>query len=262
MASGSEAAVNASHLVLLDSNFGSMPEVVAEGRRVINHIQRVATLFLTKTIFSLLLALLALVGNGDYPIKTSQLMIIEILVIGIPSFMLTFEANKNRVTGKFLGNVLKNALPGALVIMINTLIIFAMVPILNVFPEITGVEGAAVQKQIMSTLIVVTATFACFMVLFKVTSPFNFFRRSLFTIMLGLATLGILLLPDFFEFIPFFEMDRLVIEGQTLLVLPLDAILFLLCILQATFPAIHVVQNLVPWIKSATSKFLKAVTRT
>ena len=88
MASGSEAARNVSHLVLMDSNFSSMPKVVNEGRRVINNVQRVAILFLTKTIFSFMLSIIAILSKGSYPITTSQLFMIDFLVIGIPSFIL------------------------------------------------------------------------------------------------------------------------------------------------------------------------------
>ena len=126
IASGSEAARNVSHLVLLDSNFGSMPKVVAEGRRVINNVTSVAALYLTKTIFSLLLAIQAMISGGVYPISTNQLILIDFLAIGLPSFVLALEPNNREVQGKFLFNVLKGALPGALTILIISLIVFLL----------------------------------------------------------------------------------------------------------------------------------------
>ena len=115
MASGSEAARNVSHLVLLDSNFSSMPKVVSEGRRVINNVQKVAVLFLTKNIFTLLLIIIAIARRGVYPIQPSQLILIDYLVIGIPALILALESNNKRVEGNFLLNVIKKSLPGALV---------------------------------------------------------------------------------------------------------------------------------------------------
>ena len=117
MASGSEAARNVSHLVLVDSNFSSMPKVVQEGRRVINNIQRVATLFLTKTIFSFLLALTIIFSayvldvKMAFPIELNQLMIIDFLAVGIPAFFLALESNNNVIRGNFLLNVLKKGFP-------------------------------------------------------------------------------------------------------------------------------------------------------
>ena len=156
MASGSEAARNVAHLVLLDSNFSSMPKVVAEGRRVINNVQRVSTLFLTKTIFSLLLAIMAIIRKGEYPIQPVQLALIDYLVIGVPSFFLALEPNNKQVKGKFLWNIIRSSLPGALVVLINSLIIFALAPALNMDSAVT------------STLIVITATVTCLMVLLRV----------------------------------------------------------------------------------------------
>ena len=106
MASGSDAAANVSDLVLLDSNFACMPSVVAEGRRVINNIERSASLFLVKNIFSFILTLLALISASMYPFKPAQLSLVSALMIGIPSFFLALEPNTDMVKGKFLRNVL------------------------------------------------------------------------------------------------------------------------------------------------------------
>ncbi len=189
VASGSDAARNCSHIVLVDSNFDSMPYVVKEGRRVINNVTSVASLFLTKTIFSLLLAIQALI-TGNYPISTNQLFLIDVLAIGLPSVILVYEPNNNPVQGKFLINVIKKALPGALVILIISLIVFGLKDSLN-FDSTT-----------LSTIIVIAATHTCLMVLNKVCKPFNPLRRGLFGFCYTVFLIAIIAGPQFFEFRP------------------------------------------------------------
>ncbi|MBD5391015.1 HAD-IC family P-type ATPase [bacterium] len=190
IASGSEAARNVSHLVLLDSNFDSMPKVVSEGRRVINNVTNVASLFLTKTIFSLLLAIQAMINGGAYPISTNQLIMIDLFAIGIPSFFLALESNNKEVDGNFLGNILKGALPGALTIMIISLLIFSLSGSLDL-------DTISIQ-----TIIVIAATHTCLMVLFKVCKPLNTLRRILCVCCYGAFLIITFLLPQFLEFRP------------------------------------------------------------
>lgn len=114
MASGSEAAAQASQLVLLESDFSCMPEVVLEGRRVVNNIQRSASLFLVKNIFSFLLSLMSVVFMFTYPLEPSQVSLISMFTIGIPAFFLALEPNKNIIKGHFLTNVFLQALPAAI----------------------------------------------------------------------------------------------------------------------------------------------------
>ncbi|MBE6124576.1 MAG: HAD family hydrolase [Erysipelotrichaceae bacterium] len=177
MASGSEATRNVSQLVLLDSNFSSMPKVVREGRRVINNVERVATLFLTKTIFSFVLSLLVILLKKPYPIQTIQLFLVDFLVIGIPSFILAIEPNNSVIKGKFLINVFKDALPGALVVITNILIVYGFAGKLNL------------TNEAVSTIIVLSTTVTCMMVLFRVCKPFNFLRGLLFFSMFTLFIL-------------------------------------------------------------------------
>lgn len=110
MASGSDATRNVAELVLLDSNFASMPEIVLEGRRTINNIERSATVFLVKTIYASILAIIFLFVNMPYPFMPIQLTLISTVTIGIPSFVLALEPNKERIKGKFLRNVISRAL--------------------------------------------------------------------------------------------------------------------------------------------------------
>jgi len=130
MASGSEATRYVSHLVLMDSNFSSMPKVVNEGRRVINNIQRTSTLFLVKTVFAILLAIMYIIlgmQNGpirmSYPFDAKNLYMIEWFAIGIPAFFLALQPNTDLVKGKFLSNVIKSTIPGAFTVIILHLIL-------------------------------------------------------------------------------------------------------------------------------------------
>ena len=219
MASGSEAARNVSHLVLLDSNFASMPKVVNEGRRVINNVQHVATLFLTKTLFSTLLLALTLIlsmfmQNVTYPIVPKQLMIIDFLVIAVPSFVLALEPNNNIVTGNFLKKVFKTALPGALTIVISALIVILLSDSMGIgmIPEdVTELEAKFIGRE-RSTIIVISATFTCLMVLFRVCRPFNILRGALFTLMFSLFVIAYLTMYDIFQLAPithFFEQGNI-----------------------------------------------------
>lgn len=119
MAAGSDAAKNCSNLVLLDSNFSSMPYIVQEGRRVINNIQNAASLFLVKTFFSLILTIFTLIISGSYPFIPIQLTIISMCAVGIPTFILSLEPNFHRVKKDFVKSVLQNALTGAFTIIIE-----------------------------------------------------------------------------------------------------------------------------------------------
>ncbi len=119
MASGAEAAKNVSQLVLLDSNFASMPHVVVEGRRAINNLQLSGSLFLVKTIYSMLLTFILLIWRKPYPVVSIQLTLISALAVGIPAFFLALEPNKNRVQGRFISNILRKAAPGGLAIVVT-----------------------------------------------------------------------------------------------------------------------------------------------
>ena len=131
MAAGSDAARQVSQLVLLDSNFSSLTKVLMEGRRVINNISRAASLFLVKTIYSFLLAVIVIVASEAYPFIPIQLTLISTVTIGVPSFFLALEPNKNRLSGNFLETVLRKALPGALTIVVNIVVVMIIGNILD-----------------------------------------------------------------------------------------------------------------------------------
>lgn len=247
VASGSEAARNVSHLVLLDSNFSSMPKVVTEGRRVINNIQKVASLFLTKTIFSFLLAIVALIRR-DYPIQTNQLFIIETFVIGIPSFFLALEPNNQRFSGNFMINVIRNALPGAISIAISTSLIFAL----------EGVVGLTDPSEVR-TIIVLNATFTCFVVLYKVCTPFNVMRRFLFFTMSVLGIIFLIFLPNVMNIHQVLPIELAYLKGyQTMSVV---GVLLTLVMVLSAYPAIYVINHSKKWIKDGVNYFVNTVSK-
>lgn len=187
MASGSDAARTVSQLVLLDSNFASMPRILKEGRRSINNLQRSSSLFLTKTIFSTINAILFIFLHFDYPFQPIHLTLISALTIGAPSFILALEPNKERVKGKYIVNVIRKSIPGAMTMVFNIIAL----AILCSFIQFNNTE--------ISTLAVMITGFAGLLVLFKVSLPFNWIRCALFCAMLGAFVFAIFLLKDFFS---------------------------------------------------------------
>jgi len=171
MASGSDAARRTSQLVLTDSDFKSIPSVVMEGRRVINNIEKSASLFLVKTIYSFLLSILYLIIMQPYPFVPIQLTLISALTIGIPSFFFALQSNKNVIKQHFLRNIIKRALSGALTIVINILCIVFISYKINI-PHIK-----------VSSIVVILTGFTGLVILFKVSSPFNTMRKILFIAM-------------------------------------------------------------------------------
>ncbi|MDR0937415.1 MAG: HAD-IC family P-type ATPase [Oscillospiraceae bacterium] len=169
MASGSDVAAQVSQLVLLDSDFSAMPGIVAEGRRVINNIQRGAALFLVKNIFSFVCAVLSIIAGFAYPVTPAQLSLVSMLTIGLPSFVLALEPNTARVTGHFLRGVLYRALPGGLTAVA---VAFGVM-----FFGIAG-EGAAFIRD-DGTVSAILLALVGFLVLYKVCTPFTALRRAL-----------------------------------------------------------------------------------
>lgn len=245
MASGSEAARNASHLVLLDSNFSSMPKVVNEGRRVINNVQKVAVLFLTKTIFSILLTILVLIFQKPYPLTTSQMIIIENLAIGIPAFFLSLEPNNSIVKGNFLNNILKTAMPGALALVTQA---FFVITIFNKQMNFSLFE--------QNTLLVVSLSFTSMVVLYRLLKPFNIIRKLLYTALFSIGLFIVLFLPEFFEtnaLIPFYIRTGTV-EIQRL---NFNVAVILLLLLQSSVLLINFYSKIPFWIKEGFAKALK-----
>lgn len=189
MESGSDAARNVSQIVLLDSNFAHMPSIVAEGRRCINNIQRSASLYINKTIYSTLLAIIFLFVKFDYPFQPIQLTLIGSLSIGLPSLILALEPNVNRVKGSFIGNVARMAIPGGLLVVTS---IMAG----EIFSFITGADRAQA-----STMAVYSLAIASAIMLYKVCMPFNKIRRIMYVTFVSIFVVAAIFFKDFFSLV-------------------------------------------------------------
>ncbi len=182
MASGSEAAAQAAQVVLLDSDFAHMPNVVLEGRQVVNNIQRSASLFLVKNIFSLLLSLFSAIFMITYPLEPAQVSLISMFTIGLPGFLLALEPNRERIEGRFLRNVMLKALPAGLT---DVLAVGALVVCGEVF---------SLPKTDIATAATMLLSAVGIMILIKISHPFNKLRYGiLFLNVAGLIFSGIFL---------------------------------------------------------------------
>lgn len=217
MANGSDAVRSVSHLVLLDSTFSSMPKVVMEGRRVVNNIKRVSTIYLTKTIFSFLLSVLFIALNyikpTTYPLEPIYLLPFDWFVITIPSFYLAIEQNNTRIKGKFLSDVLLNALPGAVLIVVNYLVISLA------GPQILGLSDAMVTSATVYSILIVGI-----IILSNVFKPFSLKRGVVFTLNL-LLLIGIIIvaphvtLATGIKLSTYFGLHELNVESVMLLII-------------------------------------------
>jgi cation-transporting ATPase E len=179
MASGSEATRSVAQLVLLDSNFSALPRVVSEGRRVINNIERVASLFLAKTVYSVVLSLLTGVFAFAYPLQPIHLTLLSWLTIGVPAFFLALEPNDQRVEEGFLQRVLGRAIPAGVVIALSTMSVFSIVQLGD------GIDAAHAR-----TPAVLTAGLVALMNLARVSMPLNRLRLTLVLVMTALFGLA------------------------------------------------------------------------
>lgn len=192
MASGSEAARNVSQLVLLDSNFSSMPKVVLEGRRVVNNVQKSSSLFLFKTLMTIMLTIVCIFSaGGTYFFNTTNLLILESLVIGVPAFMLALERNSQQINGRFMFNIIKTALSAALVsvIFVIALLIFRSFGIFDL------------NGEVFSTMTIYAVLTTGFAMLFRMIRPINPFRGIMFVVMLALAIFMIIYFPALFNMV-------------------------------------------------------------
>ena len=229
VAAGSDAARNVSHLVLTDNNFNSLPKVVYEGRRVINNVQSSASLFLMKTLFTMLMGIitLCLPYMHTYPFVASQMIILEVLVIGLPAFFLSLQPNDSIVEGKFISYVIKKSLPGAFLMVISVIIIEIFKKALGLFPD-----------DVYTTMQVFTIFCSGIINSFFVCRPFNVFRTILFTtaaiLILAIVLLSIFVGLEFFSFTAMMPLSTywhhvLIVACVILLDFPLAILLQFLC---------------------------------
>lgn len=186
MASGSDAAAQASQLVLLESNFSCMPSVVLEGRRVVNNIERSASLFLVKNIFSFLLSLFSMAFMITYPLEPSQISMVAMFTIGIPAFLLAMEPNKKMIEGHFLTNVLLKALPAGLtdVLIVGFLTVFG--------------QTFEMSNEEISTAATLLLAIVGLMILFKISKPMNVFRWIVWSAMVAGLLFCVIFLKNLF----------------------------------------------------------------
>lgn len=191
MAAGSDAARNVAQLVLINNDFSAMPKVVAEGRRTINNIQRSSSLFLIKTLFSMILGLLTVFVHLRYPFQPIQMSLVGAFTIGIPSFILALEPNKDRVTGNFFWNIISRAIPGALTIVANISLIYLCQ------------RWFHLSYQQVSTMAVVLTALTGILLLIRISVPFTPIRTALLIFVCAGMVLGLTVFGWFFDFAPF-----------------------------------------------------------
>ncbi len=190
MASGSEVAAQISDLVLMNSDFASMPSVVAEGRRVINNIERAASLYLVKNIFSLILAIISITAAFSYPLTPSQLTLMSLLSIGIPSLILALEPNESLVSGRFLQNAILRALPAALTDLF--IIIFVLL----------FQKAFAISNTEISTVTALLVTIVGFFMVWKVAKPVNRLHLGMMGGLIAGLVFVVLVIPGVFSLSP------------------------------------------------------------
>ena len=195
MASGNEAVRSVSHMVLMNSDFSSMPDTVLEGRKVINNVQKASSLFFMKTLFSIFFSIIVIILGLTYPFTTPRMLMFEWFVIGIPSFILAFLPNNKPISGKFIYNLIKNALPGAIALVLNVSAIYLYNYI--VYGTVVG-EGINSSISTMSTIIL---TFTGLAMLYRLCKPFNGLTTTLFVLMFAVCGLCIFAWPAFFDII-------------------------------------------------------------
>ncbi len=165
LASGTDATRNISHLVLLDDNFATLPHVVNHGRQIVSNMEKASVLYLVKTLYTIILTIIVLLTSKIYPFEPLHMVVIETFIIGIPSFFIALEPNKKMFHGSFLKNVFKNVLPGSLIIIANLLLVYLFSGAFNI-----------ISNSEISTVGIMAATFAYWMVLVNVCTPFNTWR--------------------------------------------------------------------------------------
>ena len=225
VASGSDAARNVSNLVLQDNNFASMPRIVNEGRRVINNVKDSASLYITKTLLILTLAIVCISLGSAYFFTTDNMLMYEFIISAIPSTVLAvFQPNTKRVQGKFIPYVLSRAIPGALTMAIGIITVY----VLRCLPigETIGFTSGGIETNEYRAMLMLTLTFSGLVILYRVCQPFNLFRASLF-ILSAFLCVFVVCVPMLGEF---------VFEKWSALQFQLPQILLLIIIIQFSFP--------------------------
>ena len=189
MASGSEAARNVSRLVLVNNDFACMPHVVAEGRRTINNVERSSSLYLVKTIYSIILAVFFMFSHLHYPFEPIQLTLVSSLTVGFPSFVLALQPNRNIVRGNFTFNIIARALPSAICVVLNIILTAAL----------SGVFG--ISQGEVTTIAVYISALIGLMLIVRLSIPFNLLRGAMLVLSAGGLMIAFLFFGDFFKLV-------------------------------------------------------------
>jgi len=225
VASGSEAARNVSNLVLQDNNFGSMPKIVNEGRRVINNIKNSSSLYIMKTLLTLILAVVCILLHSEYFFTTNNMLMFEFFVAALPSFVLSLQPNTDRVKGKFIPYVLSRAIPGALTMALGILILYFLHKT-SLSESLGLIDSNGRDTLEYQALMMLALTFSGLVMLYRICQPFNVVRTVLFVIALSLCLL-VISIP---------ELGQVVFDGWGDVHIPLEQVLLMIIIIQASFP--------------------------
>lgn len=225
VASGSEAARNVSNLVLQDNNFASMPKIVNEGRRVINNIKNSASLYIMKTLLTLILAVVCITTSSKYFFTTNNMILYEVLISAVPSFVLSLQPNTSRVKGKFIPFVISRALPGAITMALGiiTLDILHQSTLSYIF-DYTAASGETV--SLYEPMLILALTFTGLVMLLRICQPLNLIRAALFAICTA-ACVTVLAIPT---------LGELVYEGWSHIDFNVTQILLIVVLVQAAMP--------------------------
>ncbi len=225
VASGSEAARNVSNLVLQDNNFASMPKIVNEGRRVINNIKNSASLYIMKTLLTLILAVVCIATESQYFFTTNNMILYEVLISAVPSFVLSLQPNTSRVKGKFIPFVISRALPGAITMALGivTLDIINQSSLAYIF-EYTSASGETL--SLYEPMLILSLTFTGLVMLLRICQPLNLIRAVLYAFCAA-ACVTVLAIP---------MLGELVYEGWSKIDFNITQILLIVVLVQAALP--------------------------
>ena len=191
MASGSDAARNVSQLVLVNNDFASMPGVVAEGRRTINNVERSSALYFVKTIYSVILPIIYIFINSHYPFQPIQLTLIGAFTVAIPSFVLALQPNHNRIKGNFTAKMFAHAIPSALCVILNIVMVVCT-------SDLFGVVNA----DELSTISVYLTALSSFLLVVRLSLPINLLRGAMLAVSAGGVIVGSLFFRELFSVVP------------------------------------------------------------
>lgn len=225
VASGSEAARNVSNLVLQDNNFASMPKIVNEGRRVINNIKNSASLYIMKTLLTLILAVICISTGSKYFFTTNNMILYEVLISAVPSFVLSLQPNNSRVKGKFIPFVISRALPGAITMALGivTLDIINHGSLAYIF-DFTKASGETI--SLYEPMLILSLTFTGLVMLLRICQPLNLIRTVLFAFC-SAACVAVLTIP---------MLGELIYEGWSEIDFSITQILLIVVLVQASLP--------------------------